>query len=305
VVGEAMTGLWRVAQDDARMADLRTPLAARATCIAGLAIDAQTDATEARTHPDPDRVRGAWFRDGETRMDDQQHAISALLRTIAIVETAPGESGSSEPSPSAWLWFAALVAGWNPFRGALGVPRRGGTRRTAEVAALGAAGGAIVVVLVALTATWLFDALDVSDPAARIAAGAVAAVAGAADLLRRPPRPDPSLPGWRAALVPVAVPLTIRPALLLLALSARADVGPAPVGTALAVGAALLVALVAGLAAASGPAEEATDGGVAGVGGAAGAGGAGGRAVRWAGRVTAAVLVAVSAVLIVDGVLDV
>ena len=33
----------------------------------------------------PERVEGAWFRDGETRMDDQQHALAALLRTQAIV----------------------------------------------------------------------------------------------------------------------------------------------------------------------------------------------------------------------------
>ena len=39
VVGEALTGFWRVAAADDRLADLRGPLADRAECIAGLAID--------------------------------------------------------------------------------------------------------------------------------------------------------------------------------------------------------------------------------------------------------------------------
>ena len=41
VVGEALTGLWRVAEADDRLADVRAPLADRAECIAGLAIDVQ------------------------------------------------------------------------------------------------------------------------------------------------------------------------------------------------------------------------------------------------------------------------
>ena len=64
-----------------------------------------------------------------------------------------------------------------------------------------------------------------SEPSFRIAAGIVAALAGAVDLFRRPPAPEPALAGWRAALVPVAVPLVARPALLVLALGAGADSG--------------------------------------------------------------------------------
>ncbi|MCX7622126.1 MAG: hypothetical protein N2037_15005, partial [Acidimicrobiales bacterium] len=67
--------------------------------------------------------------------------------------------------------------------------------------------------------------LDVSGPAARIAAGIVVGVAALADLFRRPPSPEPAQPGWGAALVPVAVPLVARPALLVLAVSAGADRG--------------------------------------------------------------------------------
>jgi small neutral amino acid transporter SnatA (MarC family) len=286
VVGEALTGLWRSAGSEPRLAGLREPLAERATCIAGLAVDRQVDAAEAEDYPDPGRARGAWFRDGETRMDDQQHALSALLRTVAIVEADAGAStsdgdGTDTDAPAALLWAVALVAALNPVRAALGVPRRGG-RPAVGVAALGGALGAGVVVTVALAGDALLDALDVSDPAFRIAAGAVAAIAGALDLLRRPPSAEPALGGWGAALVPVAVPLVIRPALVLGAVSAQADRGLGVVAAALLVG-------VGALAAAA--AIPIT--------------GAGGRVARWAGALTGAVLTATSVLLVVDGVLAV
>ena len=86
VVGEALTGLWLVAEADGRLAGDRKPIAERAPCIAALAIDAQRVGSEADAARRPDRVDGAWFVGDVTRMDDQQHAISALLRTMAIVE---------------------------------------------------------------------------------------------------------------------------------------------------------------------------------------------------------------------------
>jgi small neutral amino acid transporter SnatA (MarC family) len=292
VVGEALTGLWRVARADPRLADLRAPLAERATCVAGLAAQQQIDATEASAFAHPSRVRGTWIRDGETRMDDQQHAISALLRTIAIVEgrgTAGPDGGpvpdaTAPPAPSAWLWAAVLVAALNPFRAALGVPGpdRAGGPPAAGVAALGGVAGATVVLAVALAGDRLLDLLEVSHPAARIAVGAVAAIVGVADLVRRPPSPEPALAGWGAALVPVTVPLVLRPALILAGVSAHADRGAGVVVAALA------VAVTALSAAATAPTR-----------------GASGRAVRWAARLTAAALVATSVLLVVDGVLDV
>jgi hypothetical protein len=76
VVGEALTGWWLTARADPRLADLRAPLAERATCIAGLTIEEQSGAEDAADAASPERVEGAWFTDGETRMDDQQHAAS-------------------------------------------------------------------------------------------------------------------------------------------------------------------------------------------------------------------------------------
>jgi small neutral amino acid transporter SnatA (MarC family) len=289
VVGEALTGWWLTAQEEPRLADLRGPIAERATCVAGLSVGEQSDANDAANAARPERVEGAWYRDGETRMDDQQHALAGLLRTIPIVRAGEGSSpGSSanpgDDAPSAWLWAAALVLALNPSRAAYGVPRAGRSPLTVVgVAAVGGAIGALAVCAAATAGGPLLEALDVSEPSYRIAAGIVAGLAGAADLFRRPPPPEPALAGWRAALIPVAIPVVVRPALLVLALGAGADRGVFVSAGAMAIGIALLTGLAAGS-----PTE-----------------GPGGRVLRWAGRLLAAALVACGAILAVDGVLDV
>jgi len=291
VVGEGLTGLWRVAQADSRLADLRAPLAERATCIAGLAVREQSDAVEAHDFAVPERVRGAWFRDGETRMDDQQHALAALLRTVVIVDgVGPADSAAaagtgsgvqSRAAPSAWLWLVALVAAVDPGRVALGVPRRDRSRREiGVVAAIGGLAGGLVVYVVSLASGPLLDAIDVSVPAFRIAAGAVAAIAGAIALARPAPSPEPALPGRGAALVPVAVPLVAGPALVFLALSAHADRGAGVVAVSLAIAVAVL-AIVA--------IQVRVDG-------------VSGRTLRWATRATAAAAVVAAVLLVIDGI---
>jgi small neutral amino acid transporter SnatA (MarC family) len=283
VISEGLTGLWLTARADPRLADLREPIAERAACIAGLAVRAQSDREDAASFARPDRVEGAWFRDGETRVDDQQHALAGLLRTIPIVR-AQERSTSSDDAPSDWLWAVALLLALNPCRAAFAVPRAGRSPRA--VAGLAAAGGTIgglVVCAVAAAGDPLLDALDVSEPSFRIAAGAVAALAGAADLFRRPPPVEPALAGWRAALIPVAIPVVARPAALVMALGAGADRGVLVSVVAMAIG----VALLTGLAA-----RWPTDG-------------PGRRALRWASRVLAAALVACGVILGVDGIFDV
>jgi small neutral amino acid transporter SnatA (MarC family) len=289
VVGEALTGWWLTAREEPRLADLRDPVAERATCVAGLAVSEQSDAEDAAKAARPERVEGAWFRDGETRMDDQQHALAALLRTVPIVEAEEGfDSGGSfapgDEAPSGWLWAAALVLALNPVRAAFGIPRAGRSpRAVVGVAAVGGAIGGLAVCAAATAGGPLLDALDVSEPSFRIAAGIVAALAGGADLFRRPPPPEPALAGRRAALIPVAIPVVARPALLVLALGAGADRGVLVSAGAMAMGVALLTGLTAGW-----PTE-----------------GPGGRVVRWAVRLLAATLVACGVILTVDGVLDV
>jgi small neutral amino acid transporter SnatA (MarC family) len=289
VVGEALTGWWLTARQEPRLAHLRDPIAERATCVAGLAVVEQSDADDAADAARPERVEGAWYRDGETRMDDQQHALAGLLRTIPIARAGAGSTHGAPPdpgdgAPSGWLWAAALVLALNPARAAFGVPRAGRAPGTVvRVAAVGGAIGALAVCAAATVGDPLLEALDVSEPSFRLAAGIVAALAGTADLFRRPPPPEPSLSGWRAALIPVAIPVVARPALLVMALGAGADRGVLVSAGAMVIGIALLTGLTAGR-----PTE-----------------GARGRVLRWAGRLLAAALVACGILLAVDGVLAV
>jgi small neutral amino acid transporter SnatA (MarC family) len=284
VIGESLSGLWLLANEDPRLADLRAPIAERATCNAGLAVRAQSDSEDAAGATRPDRVEGAWFRDGETRMDDQQHALAGLLRTVPIVEATSGTSlDAGDDAPSAWLWLIALVAALNPARAAFGIPRGGRSPIPVELAGLGGLIGGLAVCAAAALGGPLLDWLDVSDPSFRIAAGAVAAIGGAVDLFRRPPPPEPALAGWRAALVPVAVPLVARPVLLVLALSAGADRNALVAAGSMAIAVAMLSGLTAWWP---------TDG-------------PRGRVLAWAARLLAAVLVASGVVLAVDGVFDV
>ena len=287
VIDEALTGWWLTARQEPRLADLEDVIAERATCIAGLAVSTQSDAEDAADAARPERVEGAWFRDGETRMDDQQHALAGLLRTIPIVEASEAASSSSAPGddgPSGWLWAAVLLLALNPARAAFGVPRAGRSPRTVVgVAAAGGAIGGLAVCAAAAVGGPLLDWVDVSEPSFRTAAGIVAVLAGAADLFRRAPSPEPALAGRRAALVPVAVPLVARPALVVLALGAGADQGVLVCAAAMVVGLLVLTGLVSGW-----PTE-----------------GPRGRVLRWAGRLLGAALVACGVILAIDGVLDV
>jgi small neutral amino acid transporter SnatA (MarC family) len=278
VIGEAFAGLWLTAQQEPRLADLREPIAERATCIAGLAVDAQTGAEDATHAARPGRVEGAWFMGGETRMDDQQHALAALLRTVAIAEA---DQRGSHPAPSGWLWAVVLVLALNPARAAFGVPRT--ARSPTTVTAVGGTIGALAVCAAALVGDPLLEALEVSEPSFRTAAGILAAVAGCGDLFRRPPAPEPALPGWRAALVPVAIPLAARPTLIVLALGAGADGRIATSAGAIAIGIALLTGLVTAW-----PIQGAT-----------------GRALTWASRLMAATLIACGIILAINGILSV
>ena len=284
VFGEALAGWWQTANEDPRLADLRAPIAERATCNAGLAVSEQADRDDALDASQPDRVEGAWFRDGETRMDDQQHALAALLRTIPIAEASGGSGDSSDDAPSGWLWALVLLLALNPVRAAFGVPRAGRSPRdVTSVALLGGAIGGLAVCAAAAIGGPLLDGLDVSDPSFRIAAGVVAALAGVADFFRRPPPSEPALPGRRAALVPVAVPLVARPALLVVTLGAGAERGVLAAVGAMAIGIALLTVL-----AARWPGDDPKI-----------------RVLRWASRLLAAGLIACGVVLAVDGIYDV
>jgi hypothetical protein len=85
-LGEQLTGLWQVAVADDRLRHLADPIAERALCVAGMVVERQVGAADAGGFADPDRVRGAWFQFDITQMDDQQHALSAVLLALPILD---------------------------------------------------------------------------------------------------------------------------------------------------------------------------------------------------------------------------
>ena len=89
---EGLTSLWRLSRTDERLASLEPEIAERAICGAGILASRQVTGEESARWPSPGLAAGAWFRDGVTRMDDQQHALSGLALTEAILsreEDAP------------------------------------------------------------------------------------------------------------------------------------------------------------------------------------------------------------------------
>lgn len=141
-------------------------LAERVRCVAGMLVARQV----AGGH---EAVRGAWFTGGVSRMDDQQHALSALVLAGPALEAAgaggiAGDAvgGGERRHPLAWVLAVPLLVA-NPFRR----PRPG----TVAVAAVAAAG----VALLALSGPVL-DLLDVSPASARVAAGGAVVVAALA-----------------------------------------------------------------------------------------------------------------------------
>ena len=70
--------LLQLQRHDDRASD-HDALVERADCAAHLLVERQISPEMASTDPEPARTMGAWFRLGDTQMDDQQHALSALL----------------------------------------------------------------------------------------------------------------------------------------------------------------------------------------------------------------------------------
>ncbi|MGQ0825764.1 MAG: hypothetical protein ACT4OX_12205 [Actinomycetota bacterium] len=78
---EGQAALARLARTDERLDDVASDALANARCGADVLADRQRGA-------DDPAVAGAWFTDGESRMDDQQHAISGLLALAELLDGA-------------------------------------------------------------------------------------------------------------------------------------------------------------------------------------------------------------------------
>jgi len=78
-LGEGLGGIHRLAERTDDLDVDREALDERLACVAGMLVERQTDGDDPRTE-------GAWFRNDITQIDDQQHAVSALLAAIAVLE---------------------------------------------------------------------------------------------------------------------------------------------------------------------------------------------------------------------------
>jgi hypothetical protein len=234
-LGEGAGGLQRLAEQDDRLADLREPLRRTVACVAAVLVDRQQGPDDVAADERADLVVGAWFRDDRTQIDDQQHALSALLAAeragaVRRADSNDRPSHTDHGGMGGWLTVVlTLIAASDPFR-LRGRPD-GGERRRAPWALL--FGGLLLVPL----ARPLLDLLDITEPTVRVAAGVAVLVTAVVDLV------NPRLMG-------LAV---FRPGVALAVVVSAVDPGRAP--TAVAVVVAALVAAVVGRAGSSGQGE--------------------------------------------------
>ena len=135
-----------------------------------------------------------------------------------------------------WAVLVAVVAATNPFRRRVALDVRDLRTVLAGAGVAAAALGAC-----ALVGATVRDALDVSAPNARIAAGLVLAVVGLHAVVARIERPTDAAGSpsddRRAWLAPVAFPVLLRPDLALVALASEAgDIAPVVGAVVLAFG---------------------------------------------------------------------
>jgi small neutral amino acid transporter SnatA (MarC family) len=138
------------------------------------------------------------------------------------------------------LMFLAAVAAANPFRAAAASPACDRVRAVF----VGVVATSLAVVAAAAASGPLLDAIDVTGPSARIAAGIAIAAVAAKDLFASPPAAEPGLSGWKAGIVPLALPVMFSPALALIAIAGASDRGVVVTTIVL-----LVALLLAGLAA--------------------------------------------------------
>ena len=175
--GEAMAG-WttyfaanRGVDDDMVAAGV-----ARLACNIGTLTARQIDSDEAASYAQPRRVEGAWLSGGVTQVDDQQHAMSAVLAGDRV------SGGSIDPRPSRrqpldWSWvlvLAAAVAVAAPSRVATVLVRSPRSMRRDAVVA------GVTALVLALFSVPILEAVDVSVPTAAVASGVVVVLASLA-----------------------------------------------------------------------------------------------------------------------------
>ncbi len=81
-LGEAFGNFLILDERDNFLGDRRDLLRERATCATWMLIDRQSHSVDASGHVADPSIDGAWFRQGISQLDDQQHTLSTLLFTL-------------------------------------------------------------------------------------------------------------------------------------------------------------------------------------------------------------------------------
>jgi len=97
-LGEGVAGMYRLSATEEVLRDDRVALAEHLRCRGGMLVQRQTTPDESLADPRPALSAGAWFRDGVTQVDDQQHTLSALLtirEAVLFLDSLDAERGDS------------------------------------------------------------------------------------------------------------------------------------------------------------------------------------------------------------------
>jgi hypothetical protein len=115
-LGEAI-GAWQIVVANQPVTREQQPwLHERLYCVAELLVDRQISDKDAEELPNPLSARGAWAQFGITQMDDQQHAISAMIAARNVNLDAPNAPRRTPVPENALLVVLSAIAILNPGR---------------------------------------------------------------------------------------------------------------------------------------------------------------------------------------------
>lgn len=198
--GEALAGWARLALAKDDFAGSVSALDQRLSCNNSLLIKRQVSQNESQTYLQPSRVVGAWLSNGVTQVDDQQHAMSAILQTNIVndrIAQSGGELPRRESVPSSLLVALLTILLLNPPRlvrtlrhlhasqSVHGLVRRGSQPTLGYLYRF-----TILFGIIILNGSRILGWLDANVPTALIAAGVVGVLASLSTLAYKSTAPS-------------------------------------------------------------------------------------------------------------------
>lgn len=167
-LGEAI-GAWREVVAVQPVLRSQEPwLHERLLCVSELLVRRQVSAEQAQKLSNPDSSQGSWTQFGITQMDDQQHALSAMVAARIVDVDAPNAPRRMPIPESALLVIFSAIAVMNPAR----LAQRGASCSRIQLSV----GGVVVIAIVTIFGGPLLRALNVSAATALVGAGAAVVV---------------------------------------------------------------------------------------------------------------------------------